>query len=224
MTEARSSGSSRAMRAWFVPGGECFFSSARRSWRLVRACPVLIRAWFASGQPSFTGRPLDSYESWSRAIGGILDVAGIPGFLGNVAEVYAEASVEGQAFRALVAEWDRTFGSQERSAADLVSVAEDHLNLGDGTERSKATCLGKKLGEYRDRVFVLADGQERRVAKDGSDRKPWRLLSAVEDGPPKLQGEKWVPGVASPATPSTGFPSGELRTAARECGQNGPRG
>lgn len=51
--------------------------------RLVWAALTLIQNWVAKGRPT-NGVPVaNSYENWSRAIGGILKSAGVNGFLGN---------------------------------------------------------------------------------------------------------------------------------------------
>jgi hypothetical protein len=49
---------------------------------LIRACVILVRNWIAHGQPAGT-RTLGSFESWAHVIGGILESAGIEGFLDN---------------------------------------------------------------------------------------------------------------------------------------------
>ena len=74
---------------------------------LVHALLTLIQNWLAKGRPAYTGKPLASFEVWSRAVGGILQTAGVEGFLQETA---ADASVrrhdsgreEGHEF---VAEW-----------------------------------------------------------------------------------------------------------------------
>src|SRR5207244_824979 len=52
----------------------------QRRAELVWACLVLTRAWIAKRRPQ-GDLVLASFESWSRVMGGILQVAGIPGFL-----------------------------------------------------------------------------------------------------------------------------------------------
>ena len=48
--------------------------------RLVAACLTLCQAWIAAGRPK-GGRVVGSFESWSEVMGGVLEVAGIEGFL-----------------------------------------------------------------------------------------------------------------------------------------------
>jgi hypothetical protein len=47
----------------------------------VAALLLLARAWYVAGEPAADIQMLGSFESWTRAIGGILAYAGIPGFL-----------------------------------------------------------------------------------------------------------------------------------------------
>ena len=51
--------------------------------RLVAACLTLGRAWIVAGMPRHQ-RTIGSFERWAEVIGGILDVAGVAGFLGNL--------------------------------------------------------------------------------------------------------------------------------------------
>jgi len=62
---------------------------------LLGAILTLARNWFATGKPKWSGRPPGSFEGWARMVGGILQSAGIPGFLGNADKMF-ETVVEGQ--------------------------------------------------------------------------------------------------------------------------------
>jgi hypothetical protein len=152
-----------------------------RSWagdhrgELIWAALTLVRGWQAAGAPAFSGRPLGSYESWSRILGGILTTAGIPGFLGNAREFYETADLEGTVWRQFVAAWWETHGSDEVSAGDLFALAveTEGLDLGKGNDRSQRITFGKKLTQLRDRVI----GDHRIVAGDKKQRaQRWRLV------------------------------------------------
>jgi len=150
--------------------------------RLVWAFLVLAQAWIASGKPRYTGRVLGSYERWSHVIGGILQYAGIAGFLENAQEFYATADVETAVWRALVEAWWDTHRSNEVGAADLfeLALATDGIDLGKGNERSQRTTFGKALGRQRDRVIG-----DYRVAMTRKIRGAahWQLLPT--------QGQEW---------------------------------
>jgi hypothetical protein len=62
--------------------------------RIIGALLTLTRAWFAAGQPPAKNPTIGGYESWCRTIGGILEHAGVPGFLDNLEGLYNGADEE----------------------------------------------------------------------------------------------------------------------------------
>jgi hypothetical protein len=51
---------------------------------LIAALLVLARYWFLNGRPKPKKvRSLGSFETWCNVVGGILELAGVEGFLGN---------------------------------------------------------------------------------------------------------------------------------------------
>ena len=90
-------------------------------------------------------------------MGGVLDVAGIPGFLGNLNELYAASDSDGQLWREFTGAWWEAFRAEPKKVSDLTQFCEDRdlmLNVrGDGSARSQQTRLGKALATKRDRVF-----------------------------------------------------------------------
>jgi hypothetical protein len=123
--------------------------------RLVAACLTLCRAWVAAGMPR-GGTIVGSFEGWAAVMGGVLTVAGVPGFLANVDEMLEAADAEGAIWRAFVARWWETHHTSPVGVGDLYKVAlltEPPIPLGDGNERSQKTRLGKSLGRMRDRIF-----------------------------------------------------------------------
>jgi len=125
--------------------------------KLVAACLTLCQAWIAAGRPAGS-RTVGSYEAWSATIGGVLEVAGVEGFLGNIDEMMEAADAEGAVWRGFVWSWWDRFGTEEVGVGDLfqlASASETPLSLGDGGERSQRTRLGRALGRMRDRTFRL---------------------------------------------------------------------
>jgi hypothetical protein len=49
--------------------------------KFIRALLVLVQNWIAKGKPLFTKRGLTSFEGWAGVVGGILQCAGVEGFL-----------------------------------------------------------------------------------------------------------------------------------------------
>lgn len=125
---------------------------------LIWAVCTLVKAWLAAGRPA--GKvTLGSFENWSQVIGGILDVAGIPGFLGNLDDLYEHSDSEVESFRGFVTAWFETHGSKPVKVAELYEIAnqEDlNLDLGDKGDQSRRVRLANLLGQNRDRWFNLA--------------------------------------------------------------------
>ena len=124
--------------------------------RLVRAVLVLVRAWIAAGRP-MGGQRLGSFERWSAVLGGILDVAGIRGFLGSLEDLYETADAEGQVWREFTCQWWEAFGARPMKVVELNDFCQSRSLMdtvrGDGTFRSQETRLGFALSRARDRVF-----------------------------------------------------------------------
>jgi hypothetical protein len=96
----------------------------------------IVEAWIVAGKP-LGNRTLGGFEGWSQVIGGILEVAGIPGFLGNLDRLRERADQETGKIRAFVDCWAARFGLAEVKA----------------NERSRSTRLGKLLQVRVDQVF-----------------------------------------------------------------------
>lgn len=154
--------------------------------RLVWAGLTLTRHWLATGAKPGK-KTLGSLEAWSRVIGGILDSAGVPGFLDNLVEFYESADVEGQAWRSLIGLWWETFGGDDVKAGQLYSLIEgsgiDGFDFGKGSLQAQKTSFGMQLGKQRDRVYGryrVSTGTERR------GQAAWKLIRDV----PETQAER----------------------------------
>jgi hypothetical protein len=121
---------------------------------LVRALATLVRAWLAAGQPT-GARVLGSFESWARVVGGILEHAGIPGFLQDTDQLYEAADADGQEWREFASAWWTKFGPRWVTASDLLALALERDLLGsivrDKAQRAQKIRLGKALSTMRDR-------------------------------------------------------------------------
>jgi hypothetical protein len=147
--------------------------------RLVAACLTLCRAWVAAGMPR-GGTIVGSFEGWAAVMGGVLTVAGVPGFLANVDEMLEAADAEGAIWRAFVGRWWESHHASPIGVGDLYKVAiltEPPIPLGDGNERSQKTRLGKALGRMRDRIFHVGT-TPLRIASAGirHQAQQWQLV------------------------------------------------
>ena len=170
---------------------------------LLSAAICLVRNWVAKGRPLWKGQRKGSYEAWGEVMGGILDAAGVAGFLANE-QVMRESAPETVAMIAFVEAWHAKFGERHVSAKDLWPIAGtpddekekekgDFQNLlagllGDRNERSRRTKLGTILRKNVDAVFagfkICAAKDELDPTKDKVDRDGGRLycLSPVGSG------------------------------------------
>jgi hypothetical protein len=166
---------------------------------LIQAALVLGQAWIAAGKPLHPVR-LGSFEQWSEVMGGILQVAGVPGFLGNLDDLYEAADAEGQMWREFVAQWWESLGLQPKRAADLLELCDQHdLMLkvrGDGPPRSQQTKLGSALHGARDRVFC-----DLRVTQHPDPRAKGRLYALAPVGRESHSGDDNACQGAEPAEP-----------------------
>jgi putative DNA primase/helicase len=155
--------------------------------RLVAACLTLCQAWIAAGKPR--GRKtIGSYENWAQIIGGVLETAGIPGFLGNLEEMMAASDSEGAGWSAFIAAWWERFGTASVLSADLFDVAlfcDPALPISGGTDRAQKTAFGKAISRVRDRVFRVGEVSVR-VRKAGVEHKAtlWKLELCETEAPP----------------------------------------
>jgi hypothetical protein len=151
---------------------------------LVNALMVLVRAWLEAGCPSWEGQAPGGYAAWADTIGGILDVASIPGFLGNAEEVYERLDPDRAPWRAFVAAWAEKHGTEGVKSRDLLAL-HDHLELDiiadTGEHGARTRKMGKALAKHQDRVYG-----EWTITRSGSSRRAvlWALKPAVWQGQP----------------------------------------
>ena len=62
--------------------------------RLISAALILARAWFTAGKPVYRGPTIGGFTEWTNVVGGILQNAGINGFLENIEGMYDTADEE----------------------------------------------------------------------------------------------------------------------------------
>lgn len=131
-------------------------------WELVSAYLTLVQHWIAEGQPQYTGRALSSFEDWTRKMGGVLEAAGLRGFMANV-EAWKENAKDGREedakrlMRALSCEEDGTIFRAKGTAVPrgvkgepkVVSII-DLLNASNDAEEGVIRLDGAGYKEMRD--------------------------------------------------------------------------
>lgn len=124
---------------------------------------------------------MGGFEEYSSVMGGVLEVAGVPGFLRDADVMHGYVDLENQAFHAFLCVWYDTHGQKVTTVSELLPLAHE-LNLG---EKSSSIRLGQMLHRHRGIVvngLVLEDcGQRRGVrqyrlrvtqAKESKERLP----------------------------------------------------
>ncbi len=124
--------------------------------QIVHAILTLCEAWRQS-EKDLEVKSLGSFEAWSETIGGILEVAEIPGFLDNLEDFYGMSNEESESFAPLIQAWQEEFGNSPVKAKHLQELCESkELMLetrGHGTDHSQRTRLGRALKSANGRVF-----------------------------------------------------------------------
>jgi hypothetical protein len=139
--------------------------------RLVWAAQVIIRNWFQQGKPS-GDRIVNSFDEWSRVMGGILKAAKIPGFLDNL-NTYREAlNNERDSDVLLVTRLAEKHGGQTFTATEaldaLRGLGEEippEFEIGGNTERGQMVALGHKLRKLLGKTFSLDAGMLKMMPK-----------------------------------------------------------
>ena len=177
--------------------------------RIVAACLTLCQAWIAAGKPHGT-RTIGSYESWAQVVGGVLDTAGIPGFLGNLEEMMAASDSEGAGWSAFIAAWWDRFGTASVLSADLFDVAmfcePRHLALrGAGQPHGAHRIVDSARGDAVD-VGLLNHRHERLLGRparlpEGGEIAPLAQLRDVQPDRARTFGHSFEPVAVMPSLP-----------------------
>lgn len=153
---------------------------------VLSAILTLVQAWLRRGRPAGP-ETLGMFESWAHTIGGILQVAGIPGLLGNAKAFRIEGIENHSEWRAFVLAWHKEHACRVVGVAKLFSlVARENLLdqvIGDGGEQSQRSRFGHGLRKMLDRVFTVPCSEIpdeialriRGAKDDNSGRKQYRL-------------------------------------------------
>jgi hypothetical protein len=139
--------------------------------RIVAALLTMARAWLCAGRPRGGNPSLGSFEEWCGVVGGILQFAGLNGFLGNLDEMRratADEADDSGAWEAWMAAVYIKFGEDSFTATQLAEamsgmyaggLKDDAPNslgdIGALDDRSWLTRLGKGLHSHVGQVFDL---------------------------------------------------------------------
>lgn len=127
--------------------------------KIVTALLILVQHWIAKGkpEPEEVSR-IGSYEQWRYVVGGVLETAGIPGFIRDFQELCEESVEEDNNILWLCHEWYEKFMDNKVSASDIYGLIEDHeipIALHGKDERIQKIHLGRKLQAVKERYFDM---------------------------------------------------------------------
>ncbi|MGE3703300.1 MAG: hypothetical protein AB7G08_31870 [Hyphomicrobiaceae bacterium] len=92
--------------------------------QLVWSCHILVLNWVQAGKPSGSAR-LASFDTYVNVMGGILQAAGVPGFLENVPAYLESKDDDGSAAADLVGIWADKRGTDHVTAGDILGDITD---------------------------------------------------------------------------------------------------
>ncbi|MBW8003781.1 MAG: hypothetical protein FVQ80_17575 [Planctomycetes bacterium] len=168
--------------------------------KIVAACLVLISAWVEAGRPSGAVISFGSFEDYQLVIGGILQHAGIKGFLQNHDQLIEETDIQGTALGILTEAWWAKYGDRPVTAKELFPLTQniEGLDFPQETIQGRLTVFGGLLRKLKDSVFndfcILTAGKPKNaqayklknlkngrpdISRDTTDNTKSRLKSLI---------------------------------------------
>ena len=167
-------------------------------YELLRAAFVIIRAWYAAGKPAAKDIPvIGSFVEWSEVVGGVLQNAGIEGFLSNQKKLSNYQDDEWLQWRAFFNAWNLDLGESSVSTADVVSqiftegtelsevVPDVLLSAKERGEASLKRSLGRRLSRLTGKIF---NSRKLDFAQDLRAKTKLWVLSEVKEDSAGLRG------------------------------------
>ena len=160
---------------------------------MVVALLTMARAWFLDDRPEWAGRPLGSYEAWSRTVGGILEYCGLRHFLSNLEDLYEQVDDEPAQWRIFFGAIFEVFGENnsfstkaliERISGESVSIYEHEGDYGGNNKNnSLKSTVPDSLGDTQDKGFSRRLGLAMRKRRDQIFETGERFIQLKEDMP-----------------------------------------
>jgi primase-polymerase (primpol)-like protein len=167
--------------------------------RIAAALVTMARAWICGGRPCGDNSTLGGFEGWCNVVGGILQYAGLPGFLGNLEEMRlstADEEDDAGAWEVWMAAIYAQFGDEAFTVSHLAEnmsgmyggeLREDAPNslgeIGAPGDRSWLIRLGNALHSHKGQVFDI-DGKILKLTqnKDNHKKQKKYTLKLLEAG------------------------------------------
>ncbi len=166
----------------------------------VAAFMIMIRAWYAAGNPIPEGRsPLHGrYGAWANTMSGILAFAGVPGFLATMKDDIERTNSEDQQWEMFGLNLHDHYGDVPFTSNDLLGLfntPNSNVNFPDvlveGIDSAKSSqAQAVRIGKYlRTRQGQPFGNSGVRICKEGKDRLRFSLWR-VTINPPKEGGDQ----------------------------------
>jgi len=156
--------------------------------KTVWAILTLIQHWIASGSVPFTARYLTTFEEWGKKVGGVLQAAGIEGFLDNRRVINVDQ--DESAIRQFVVEWSKSVDSQHgrpmhlKALLDLAALNELDILEGNNDDQKKSRFL-KIARTLPGRVFKIGK-VDYMVHETLDDEDNYALILKLNDPEPAI--------------------------------------
>jgi len=156
---------------------DIFEWAGRRRGELIWAALILVQNWLSRGRPLPVNiKPIGGFLPYCHTMGGILQSAGIEGFLSNMEDFYEASDVESGNLRVFVDAWLKAFGSRVVGSSELFELINKEdlpIDLGNRSDKGQRTKLGSILAALKDRMFgnykVVLSGSKKNA-------KQWQLV------------------------------------------------
>ena len=177
---------------------------SRHRGELLAALLTLARAWIVAGKPAPAVRPLGSFESWTVTVGGVLEYAGVRGFLANLDDMYAQSDDDSPQWAAFLGAWSDLWGPTPKTVAAIADEIQSENRtlrevvpdeLGDMLKRPES--FRRRLGLALRRRVDTRYGDDRLHIRRGDDRHArvaeWSVEAAEVAGSAGSWGSNPVP-------------------------------
>jgi hypothetical protein len=135
--------------------------------RILAAILTLARAWITNGMTAPSMKPLGSFESWTTVIGGVLENAGVSGFLGNGDLLYAHSDDETQLWESLLGELAAIFKDKAFTTAEILKQMTSPMN--DDLKDIVETIFGEVVGQEKTLKQRLPKAFKERIGRHFGD-------------------------------------------------------
>lgn len=142
---------------------------------LVAAILTMCRAWWVAGCPAASTPVIGGFEAWSKTVGGILAFAGVPGFLGNLAEMYEDNDLDSANWETFLTAWHDRFSDQPVTVANAAKAIFDTNSLKETLPDDLSESLVREPAKFKLRLgHALRKRIQRRFGVKGIyvDRAP----------------------------------------------------